>query len=366
MKGKLWSALIRPWVMVLIASIIYLIATLGLNKWDPMVLATIGTRFSELDPAGSEGYDGQFAYYIAIDPSGAIPHLDVPAYRYQRILYPLLCRFLALGRRDLIPWIMPLVNILALASGTYFVEKMLKGFGAAPYYAIVYGLFPGLFLSLRLDLSEPLAYALVCGGILAFERGKERTGAILFGLAGLAKEQSLLFAGGYALAFIARRKWHGMKELALFSFLPMAVLQGALWLRFGDLGIGSGGAGATPFSIIPYGGLLQIGLLNIRALLLWLLILGPGALFPSIALSYLSAVHLVKGERHPLAFSTWLHALIMAFLPFSTWREFIAILRFLSGLAVATILYGALIRSCRVLNYSLFWLGYLVFIFKLY
>ncbi|MCS7286792.1 MAG: hypothetical protein RMK30_03090 [Anaerolineae bacterium] len=346
------------------ASVIYLIVILGLNKWDPMVLAAIGTRFSELDPAGSEGYDGQFAYYIATNPSGAAPHLDVPAYRYQRILYPLLCRFLAFGQRDLIPWIMPLVNILALTAGTYFVERLLKGFGVTSYYAIVYGLFPGLFLSLRLDLNEPLAYALVCGGILAFERGKERSGAILFGLAGLAKEQALLFAGGYALAFIARRKWEELKELALFSFFPMAVLQGALWLRFGDFGIGSGGAGATPFSIIPYGGLLQIGFLNIRALLLWLIILGPGALFPSIALSYLSAVRLVKGERHPLAFSTLLHALILAFLPFSTWREFLAILRFLSGLAAATILYGALIRSRRMLNYSLFWLSYLVFIFK--
>lgn len=346
---------------MLAVSVVYLCAILGFHHWDPMALVVPGTRFSELDPTGTEGYDGQFAYYIALDPSGAEPHLDVPAYRYQRILYPLLCRFLAFGQDEFIPWVMPLVNVIALASGTYFVERLLSRFGASPYYALVYGLFPGLLFSARLDLNEPLAYALVCGSLLAFETGKMRMGAILLGLAGLAKEQTLLFAGGYALAFIARKELQGLKELVLFSVLPEAVLQGALWLRFGYPGIGPGGAGATPFSPIPFGGLLTIGTINLRALLLWLIILGPGAVFPSIALGLLTIFRIARGERHPFAFAVLLHALAMAFLPFSTWREFLAIFRVMIGLAVGTIAYGACIRSRRMLNYSPFWLAYLAF-----
>jgi len=354
--------LLRPWAIVFASSVVYLCVILSLHDWDPMALVMPGTRFSELDPKGTEGYDGQFAYYIALDPSGAEPHLDVPAYRYQRILFPLLCRFLAFGSGKLIPWAMPFVNAIALAAGTYFVEKVLKKFGASPWYALIYGLFPGLLLSVRLDLNEPLAYALVCGSLLAFEKGKTRTGAILLGLAGLTKEQTLLFAGGYTLAFIARRELRGLKELMLFSILPEALLQGALWLRFGYPGIGSGGAGATPFSPIPFGGLLAIGLIKPRALLLWLTILGPGAVFPSIALGCLSITRIVKGEYHPFTFSVLLHALAMAFLPFSTWREFLAVLRVLIGFALATIAYGAYARSRRILNYLPFWLAYLVFL----
>ena len=68
-------------------------------EWDPLGLAELGTRYSQLDPAGTEGYDGQFAYYIAVSPNpkDVAIQLDVPAYRYQRILYPLMARSLALG-----------------------------------------------------------------------------------------------------------------------------------------------------------------------------------------------------------------------------------------------------------------------------
>src|SRR5690348_4540658 len=34
------------------------------------------------------GYDGQFVYFIALDPIRARYYMDFPAYRYTRILYP--------------------------------------------------------------------------------------------------------------------------------------------------------------------------------------------------------------------------------------------------------------------------------------
>ena len=56
---------------------------------------------------GQAGYDGQFTYAIALDPANAAPHLDAPAYRYQRILHPLfnailvlLINYLTLSRSD--------------------------------------------------------------------------------------------------------------------------------------------------------------------------------------------------------------------------------------------------------------------------
>ena len=50
--------------------------------------------FSELNPQGTTGYDGQFAYYIARDGFAAAPNLDNPSWRFQRIIYPALARAL--------------------------------------------------------------------------------------------------------------------------------------------------------------------------------------------------------------------------------------------------------------------------------
>lgn len=65
---------------------------------DPLSLAQLGSRYNNGVQGGTEGYDGQFVYYIAqnLDPLEVQAKLDVPAYRYQRILLPILARFLSL------------------------------------------------------------------------------------------------------------------------------------------------------------------------------------------------------------------------------------------------------------------------------
>src|SRR3990172_591415 len=100
------SLLFSPAGVVLIAATLLVSATIAINGGDPLALARIGTRFSQGDLQGSEGYDGQFIYYIAInpDPQQVAQYLDVPAYRYQRILLPLLARAFSLGNQPIIPW----------------------------------------------------------------------------------------------------------------------------------------------------------------------------------------------------------------------------------------------------------------------
>ena len=62
-------------------------------------------------PAESEGYDGQFAYYIARDPGGSPPCLVRPP-RMQRILLPVLARPQS-GADRADPWALVLVNLIA-------------------------------------------------------------------------------------------------------------------------------------------------------------------------------------------------------------------------------------------------------------
>src|SRR2546430_5783840 len=125
------------------------------------------------DPAypteSASGYDGQFFYYLALDPVNARYYMDASTYRYTRILYPLVARALALGRPDLIPVTLFLVNWLALAGGTLAVATWLKRRGLSPWFALLYGFYPGLQFALARDLSEVMAYSLVALAILVFD-----------------------------------------------------------------------------------------------------------------------------------------------------------------------------------------------------
>jgi len=56
------AARIRPWQLVLLVLLFYNGIILVQNGGDPLAFATIGTRFAEGDPSGSEGYDGQFTF----------------------------------------------------------------------------------------------------------------------------------------------------------------------------------------------------------------------------------------------------------------------------------------------------------------
>ena len=67
------------------------------------------------------GYDGQFYYYMAIDPIGARYYTDYAGYRYARVLYPLLARIAALGNTTMIPYTLLLINLFSIAVGTFLV-----------------------------------------------------------------------------------------------------------------------------------------------------------------------------------------------------------------------------------------------------
>src|SRR5579871_4588194 len=106
--AKRRSTRIRPWMVVTILCLIYLVAILLIYK-NVLEFVRPGARFagtwsSYIRNQNDDGYDGQFDYYIALDPANAPLHLDVPAYRYQRVLYPMLARVVVLGQASLIPY----------------------------------------------------------------------------------------------------------------------------------------------------------------------------------------------------------------------------------------------------------------------
>jgi hypothetical protein len=332
----------RPWptIVVLILAVLYVGTVLISNGGDPMSFVN---------------YDGHFAYQIALHGSQATPFLDVPAYRYQRIFYPFLSRILSLGLPTLVPWVLIGVNIIAIAVGTWALEKLLVRCDVSRWYALIYGLYGGNFVALRTNLTEPLAYTLVALAILAWEKDRRWWAIVAFSLAALTKEVTLIFAAAYAFHALVQRQWRWGAALATAA-LPYAAFQLILWAWLDTPGLGSGGAGATPFSPIPFGGWLSIINVNMTAFLLVSLMVVPISVLPTLAGIGLSLRQLLAGLHHPIVYSLLLNSLAILFLPNSTFREGAAMVRLTEGVMLSMVLYGALVKSGRVLNYSILWI----------
>jgi hypothetical protein len=354
---------VTPTFVVVVVCLLYVAIVLINAHGDPLSFVLLGARFSEGDPQGSEGYDGQFVYQIALRPLKAVPYLDVPAYRYQRVLYPTLARLLAFGRPELIPWTLIIINVLAIGLGTRATELLLVKFGAGRWYALVYGLYSGQLLALRTDLNEPLAHALVQLAMLAWARERRWLAGMVFGLAALSKETTLVFLAAYLVFALMRCEWRQVIGLGI-GVIPFVLYQFLLWAWLGDFGVGSGGAGATPFSLIPLGGYLAMIRVKLAAFLVISLIVFPVSVLPAIIGTALSLRDLFRGENHPFILCLLLNSLVILFLPTSTFREPAAMLRLTQGLMACMLLYGALVKSSRILNYSLLWLLSNVLLFK--
>lgn len=202
------------------------------------------------------GYDGQFFLDIARDPGRADAYMDNPSYRYGRIVYPLLARTLALGRQDAIPFMLVAINVLAVALGTFALAVVLRRHGRSPWYALVFGLYPGVLVAVERDLSEALAYALVACAVALFDRSRPRdliASSLLFAIAMLTREPTAIFAFVCAGLLIARdRSLRRGFPFAAAVVLPY-LLYRSIYLdaRFGHAGVPSRVL-PTP---VPFGGI---------------------------------------------------------------------------------------------------------------
>ncbi len=348
---------LRPVFVLAVVLPVYLAVVLLQNGLNPLALAEIGDGFVNGQPISTQtGYDGQFSYWLAIDPSPAAAgtHFDVPAYRYQRILYPLLARWLAFGQAGLVPWTLIVVNLVAQLGGVLAVEAWLTAHGVSRWYALTYGLWVGLVGAIRLDLAEPLSYALVAAGLLAQYRQRVWLAALCLALATFAKETALVFWFALMVWAALARQRPALLALGLAQ-LPFVIWQVVLWRWFGAPGLASGGWMATPFEWLPYMGLWRIAAVSVPAFFLLAAISLPIGVLPSVWGLAAAAGRLLQRDFSPAVLALGANAALIAVLPFSTFREPLALVRLATGLVLATILFGAHIGSRRVLNYSLFW-----------
>lgn len=204
----------------------------------------------------SHGYDGQFFYMICHDPWIITPagqFMDVPAYRYQRILYPLLAKIIALGHSGFYAYTLVAVNILAILGGSFFIFLFIKERGKNTWLTLFYPLFGGLLLCTLRDLAEPLALFFLTAAFYYSEKPKPLLLCLSLSLMLLSRELFLIFIPFFLLDSLWLRRCGKKSLLILLSVIPWLLWE---YYIYRQLGVSPFSAGTGNFAL-PLQGFLK-------------------------------------------------------------------------------------------------------------
>jgi hypothetical protein len=235
------------------------------------------------------GYDGQFSYYMDLDPVRARYYIDDPPYRFGRILLPAAAWVLGAGQPGAFAYSLIAINLFAIVATVYLLAGYLVRKGLSPWWAALYGVFPGMMICLWADLSEPLAFFFAAWGYIEFERRPERMFryAGLFALAGLARETTFVIPALVA-AQIALQGREGLRlrprSLGLAAgMFGLVLLPTIVWRSFLQAWLGGSPFG-TPYDWIPFQGIWHYWPFDAHAAVVLLAVVLPGLLWLALAL----------------------------------------------------------------------------------
>jgi hypothetical protein len=338
MKGRtLRSTTIYQWVegqsiplivgVTLAFYLCFTVVALALHGGNLLWFVWLGERYHDLDPNGRTGYDGQFIYYLARDGVAAIPHLDNPPYRLQRIFYPVVVSILSLRQAGFVPLVMLGTNLAAIVVGTHVLARWLQFWRLPFWYALTFPFYVGTFLAYSRSLTEPFAFALTALGMVAWFQEKHARAAVFLALALLTKETVLLFIAGLGIVVLLQKEWRKGGWL-LAAGVPLFLWELYLYWVFGEIPLfaGPGLSGAPLLGILPH---LTPEPGRISALLFVAL--------PALGLLIWAVVRL---RQHPVSPSLWmlaLNALLIVFLPLPVYDHIMHAARNATGLVLAAI-----------------------------
>jgi hypothetical protein len=332
--------LVRPALVVACLYLLFIGLDMHISGHDFLYYAHIGPRFVLHKASAAPGYDGQFFYQIARDPLHAAQYLDRPAYRYQRIAYPILVWALTLGHASLVPFMLWLVNFLAIVLGTGLVAQMLVRVSFSPWYSLAFGLYFGQATGLIFDTTEPFTYFLVALGLFLIMRKRPTIAALVMGLAVLSRETAVLFPAGYLLVFLYQKRWWDALRLALLSIAPALVWYILVAALFHAKGIPTGPA----FELLPFQGLFYFASdpFRFRNLLLLMFL-------PTIVSLFLLAKDAWQHRWRHVSWLIWLLNLVLViYMSRLSYVELVSAGRLSTGLVLAMIFHGLITQNKMV------------------
>ncbi len=217
-----------------------------LTHVEPILGRTVETR-------GRSGHDGQWFLIQSLDPwlndPGTFAELvDAPAYRAQRMLYPLVASLGGLLSPALLPWSMLIVNIVSFGLGAAGVARFAQLHGRSPFWGFLFLLNIGVLAEYLIDGAGVLSLAAAVWAVVNYSQARFVRSTLFLTIAVLAREVMLLSAMGLTIvAWLTLRRIHWR-----LAVVPAAVAAGwGVYVR-GRLsragGIDEAGALTWPFA----------------------------------------------------------------------------------------------------------------------
>ena len=304
------------------------------------------------------GYDGQFYYYVAMDPFMNKGYFK-NAYRQQRILYPLTARLFAFGKESLFPYTLYIVNLLALAIGMYFLILILKQYSINPMWSLFYGLSPSSIMTIQYDLPSPISIALIIAAIYFYINRSLLLAVVFMALSFLTREDSIV-----VLMPLLVWDYQCNRQLKRIILLVSCLVPFFLWQAFitAKLGNAPMTTSVEAISFIPFSGIIgyikTIEFHDIKQI--------GGQLSTLIVFSYFIMLSIIitrklLSTRHLFYYVVAAYCLLAVFTVPSQWDNYNGLLRMFYGL-FPFLAFSYCIEKDRLIKGSVYFIALLSFL----
>lgn len=222
------------------------VSSLSLVDWNPTLFVGFGeedwstTQYAderldyELLLRPHQGHDGKFFFVQAndpllLDPASNAANLDYPIYRSQRMLYPLLAGALGLSGPHGAVWGLLIVNVLAMAFGTWAAARIAMRLGGSALWGLSFAANLGLLYALTSDTADVVAAALAFGALAFLYRDRVPVAAGLLTGAVLTREVMIVSATGIAVWLFMHRRRRAALHVLITPSLAFGLWQ--LYMR---------------------------------------------------------------------------------------------------------------------------------------
>ncbi len=205
------------------------------GNWTALFCVGASTKLPDLPQeniyrfANSTGFDGQFYYLIAHDPSptgSMASNIDTPDLRYERILIPLLSYLAALGRPSAIAAAFITINLMFLFLGSWWLSQTAIFYGRSAAWGLAFLLVPAVPISLDRMTVDMTLTALAAGAFYFHLSKQPKKMLLVLTLACLTRDTGVVIVAAFALNYLLRRQWR--PALATMA----AAVPFALWFGY--------------------------------------------------------------------------------------------------------------------------------------
>lgn len=304
------------------------------------------------------GYDGQFYYYVAMNPFLEKGYFK-NAYRYQRILYPLLARYLAFGKENLFQYTFYLVNLIALAAGMYFFILILRQYSLHPAWSLFYGLSPASIMTVQYNLPSPVSMALIIAAVYFYTNRRIFLTTFLMALSFLTREDSIMVLLPLLIWDYQCNKKSGRIFLLASCLIPFFLWQLFITTKLGDIPVATS---KETIDFIPFAGIIgYIKTIEFNSIKQFgRQISTIATFFYFIALSIIIMKKLLS-VRHLFYYIIAAYCILIVFTVPSQWDNYNGLLRMFYGIFPFLAL-SYCIEKDRLIKHSTYFIGILSFL----